>query len=645
MAVNTKEDHPSSKLALSTGQIKPGLNHTPGPAGAALTSFAIPVQNQERTADATTELVGGPVGESIAGTDSNAPANKGFVTDFGSRVSLVGDVGGEAIEIVHQSGAHITVRPDGSIAILAHGKKGGGIMAPEGDASLSAPSGKVTIVASDVVFQSKGDIRFVAAGNIKMEARDITTKASGSMETKVDGRAITSIGSDNNLTVGGAYRQTVAGDIKMQTPNKIETDSNYMDIKTTKDFDVGATGSFSIKAKEDSNISSMNDIRIKSAEATYIRGKRVNMYSELMSTINSDTQVTLRGINIVQQAWGGTVTIDADETVEVSTKDMMLSASASFNTYGQTTYMNSDGEFNIDADGAIDIRGSTIDLNKGAPAAVSPKPIEVSQPKTMKPPTAPNAAEYPGAREIIGSMTTRLDAPEFYGNAYNVPANEMASYENEGQQPDQKAKQIALGNKGGGSRIEPGNEFTEAYVNTEANEYVAEETPYPSVETTLIPDVWSRYVTYFPGQNDIPLDDVDKAKEIISNIQHLCHNVLDKLIGQYGAVGGSFEVIRGFSAKSSSSDTSKHTEGLAVNIRSVPQDNMSTVEIAKWAAHNLAFDVVRLEKDEEGNVSVHIEAAPAGSKGKRLVETDSDKTGNPKPGLHYIESTIKLDGR
>jgi hypothetical protein len=644
MSISTKADHPYSKLAIDPSAA-PSPQHTPAPAYAPVKTFSVDYQSGEKTADST-DTANGPLdGESVGDGSQTPPVTKGFCTDYGTRINCVGEMGGEAIEIVHQNGAQITIRPDGTVHIIANGKKGAAIYSSVGDGVLAAPRGKVIIQGADLKIESKGDLQLVAHGNIRMEGRDIITNARGSMTTKVNGRSITNIGSDNNLTVGGAYRQTVAGDIRMQTPNKIETDSNSTNIKTTKDIELNATQSLLMKAVGPSVFSTKGKLSVKSESDVFFNSSSGSAWISGATAVGVEGTdgVWMKGKQIVQSAKDGSITMDATTSVDISTKDMRLSASDSFNTYSQTTYLNSDGEFNIDADGAMDLRGSTIDLNKGAPAAVSPKPIETTSPSKAKAPDTPKAAEYPGAREIIGSIITRLDAPEFPFNAYEISANEMATYKNESQQPDQKAEQIASQNVGAGSRTAPGDEIGSAYVDDSQNTYVAEETPYPAVESTTGTNQWSETVQYFPGQEDIPKNDPDQAKEIIKNIQHLCHNVLYKL-NKALSDSVSFSFSRGYSPKTSSSDDSAHTKGLAVDIISSTGNNAEMAEIAAWIAQNTAYDLVRLEMDEEDNFRVHVEAAPPGSKGRRLKQTCPDKECSaPIDDLIYKDTTKELE--
>lgn len=639
MAVNQKEDHPSSKLAIDP-QAQPSPNHGPVPKMAPVANFAVAYQQGEKTADST-DVASGPLDGEAVGSTSSSPVTKGFCTDYGTRINCVGEMGGEAIEIVHQNGAQITIRPDGTVHIIATGQKGAAIYSAVGDGVFAAPRGKIIIQGADLKIESKGDIQFSAHGNIRMEGHDIITHARGSTQTTVNGRSITNVGSDNNLTVGGAYRQTVAGDIRMQTPNKIQTDSNFMDIKTTKDFEVNATGSMMMKAGRPSVLSSKGKLSVKSEADVFLNSSDGSVWLSGGTAVGIEgiDGVWLKGKEIVQSAKDGSIIMDATTAVEVSTKDMRLSASDSFNTYSQTTYMNSSGEFNVDADGAMDLRAATIDLNKGAPAVVPTKAIETTSPSKAKAPDTPKAAEYPGAREIIGSMITRLDAPEFPFNAYEVSANEMASYKNESQQPDQKAEQIASQNVGAGTRKQPGERTATAYVNDAANESVAEETPYPPVESTVGPNDWSETVVSFPGQLYITDEDPEKQKEIIKNIQHLCHNILDKL---NNGLQMTYTFIRGYTPKTSSSDTSAHTKGLAVDI--LPETNVAAAQIAVWLAENTAYDVIRLEMDADGNYHVHVEAAAPGSEGRRIKQTCPDEQCSaPLDDLIYNDTTMEMD--
>ena len=107
-------------------------------------------------------------------------------------------------------------------------------------------------------------------------------------------------------------------------------------------------------------------------------------------------------------------------------------------------------------------------------------------------------------------------------------------------------------------------------------------------------------------------------QQILQNAAHLAYNVIDPILRQFGARVKITDHLR------LGSGGSRHYSGKAVDINSSARNFAETAEVAAWARDNVAFDRLFLEANHAGTVHMHIEAAPAGSKGERTVWTCAD---------------------
>lgn len=593
------------------------------PSAAAPPAPVVSVQDGSRAVDVSVVSESSPAGESDTDDDRvgswSEATSKSVISDAGSSISIDNDGASETITIRHHKGGNIRIGADGSITIQSTGSKGFSLNADKGNGTI-AVKGRLVIDADDIVFQSKGDMQFHGK-NFRYYGTNQFTSLSGSMSQEIDGGLVQEVGHDITTLVGGSIVQQAGKQISQQATEAIIGDTNNYQMRATESATIDAGKHIKAVAGETVMITAKDNASMLGNQKVTVGSSEGSAYllAAQLAAVEGMLDAKVKGKEVGIHSLDGSIHMDATNSIEASTKDVKLSASDSFNTYSQKTYMNSDGEFNIDADGAIDIRGSTIDFNKGAPAAVSPKPIQAVGARKGAVALDVTEAKYPDTNTIVDSITTRRLAPEYENNAYDVSKNQMAIEQNNGASVPEQAVQSADQNSPGSERPEASGSEIRIPSNGRKNNVVGEPSPYPPPGTNEVPEQLSKNVLAFPGIEKIPgkgFAGYEKS-DIIGNIQILCHNIIDKVIDKFGSQV-SFGVNGGF--RLNESDTG-HNSGNAVDIHATNKmDTVKTLEIANWIKDNCYFDELRIEMDAEQGIHIHVEiildpdisAAPAG---------------------------------
>lgn len=597
---------------------------------------SVEVKSGEPAVDYTSTAAGPASGIATSAAAQNPSADKIQHTPGGSSISVLGGIGQEQIDIRHASGAGIVIGPDGAVYFTATGKKGFGVSAVRGDGFISAQ--RVVIDAEELILQSKGNIQFHSGGNMQFYTKgNKVSITSGSEINEVDGRLTTEVGLTNSLTVGGDHRQTVAGDIRMQTPNNIRTDSKGTEIRTTESIELNATKSLSLLAKDDSTFSASDGAVTISSKGLATLGSTdgmVNVVGKSGATLESEQTVNLKSAIFLSMD-ASSINIDGTSNFNVRTGNMNLHATSKLETRsGGATKMGA-ASLDIDSSGKIDMRGLPIDFNPGGPDAQSPDAPRFVGPRTTAPIEAPEAAEFPDAKAIIGSMITSVDIPDFPHNAKKMSASEVSVLQNEGNQINQKAVQVAGQNKSSGSSVEIGPSIGQLPTFEDNNTSVATDSKFPLPSGTESYEKLSKNVSTssFKGFDRIGNGQAGLSREeIIKNISHLCSNILDPLIDKFGA---DVTITSGFRKKDGTE--SQHHYGKAVDLRATNRnDFQKTAAIAQWVIDNLPFKKVLLERNDSPGIHVHIEAAESGSGASKgeVFTCDDPRCHNPTPGLN-----------
>jgi len=596
---------------------------------AAYKTFEVSVKKGGKASD-TTQVFTGP-GTGTATSVGQSEDTKGFITESGNKIAIHATPGAESIEIIHHTGAGIIIDVDGSIFIMPTGKKGFGIHSDKGDGVVSAQGRLVLKGHSDITIETEGSMTFNVGQNMFMNVgKDFVLDVGGSYSESIDGAKTVEVVKDYSETIGGVSRETIAGEKRTQVVGNIRVDSGQS-IESRADHDIKqyASKSMLVNSIEDSffevtsgklALISNDDTTLASKGAMYISGLH-DVAVEAAQTL------AIRAANVITSA-SDSLYSDATNLADIRSNVTNLSSTNEMNFVSGSMNQSTTGAFNFNAGGAIDIRGSTIDLNKAASSPQSVRAVEITSKRAVPDPETPPAAEWPDASTIIDTMTTERVSPTFPLNAKKMSENAMSIYENEGDTPDTNAKATSSQNSSGGSPYSKGSEAgsigNSGNVGYDGsnNNTKAEDSPVPApISIDNSGEKISRHLTVggFPGLGSLPVNQMGYSrKEILENVRHLSYNIIDPILDKFG---GSVTLLHGIRLGQGGS---RHYIGKAIDIRATSRDHAETAMIAKWIAENLPYDRCFLEANKQGTIHCHVEAAPAGTSGARTVYTCAD---------------------
>lgn len=581
--------------------------------------------------------------------------NFGWVSPSGSRVQINGGGGSETIEIVQSSGASIMIDADGAIFLQPTGRKGFGLNASTGDGVIAAQQRIVIKGNSGITVETEGNLEFNVGKDVLMDVGgDFSLTVKGGTFIQSDGTVSIEAVRDFMRNVGGIDRTSVAGDQRVQVAGEMRYDvGENIEMRTDQNLIQYAQESIFLNSISDSSWD------VSGGELRLLASDDITVGSQKSVHLQSTDDITLEGGQTVSARSGGNLVLSSQQaiyadaegaieqratshTTDVSGPSLLRSTSATVSTTG-TLDILATGATKIHSSAAVDVKGSTIDLNKpgSTTSPVAPLTQETTAPRSPATPMAPSAAEYPDAESLIDNMTSEREAPEFPENAKKMSEDEMSLYENEGDEPEAAARSRATGNRGGGSPYSMGQDFgiiddsgnpgydgSNNKTRSQASGY-----PLPSSLQNSNEKI-SRHVTVgmFGNLHRCPPQQMGLSRaEILQNVAHLCANILDPVIAKFGSRvqlnsgGAGLRIGRG---------GSQHYLGKAHDIRASSGNHAETAEIAKWIVENLPYDRVFLEANASGTIHIHVEAAPQGQTGSRTVWTCADpKCRNRTNGL------------
>jgi hypothetical protein len=642
-----------------------------------------------------------------AGLATNAEDSHGFHTPTGNKIQINGEAGAETIELVHHTGATIMIDADGAIFIIPTGRKGFGLNAGQGDGVVSASNRVIIKGGSGITLETEGNLELNVGQHLFMDVGgDFVLNVDGATTFASDGTINFEATNDFIETIGGIKRSSIAGDVRTQVAGSTRFDSaGDIEMRTDANFKANAQDSMELLSKNSSSIEvdtgkmqilAADDINLASATGLYLSSKD-NISLDATSTVSSRSNG-----NFVLST-KGTMFLDADVAMDLRGRSVSMSAVNGMNILSANLDVGSTGHMNLHSTGAVaitsknnvDIRGDTaaalqsaavcsvigqttyvdgttaiqirsndieskvaIVLGATSPnspgsaiAAATPLAIEVSDIRNPPAIISPKKAEYPDANTIIDSMTSAREAPDFPGNAAKMNAEEMSRYDNEGGQPNPKAKARSTPNQGAGSPTTMGESIgtipdsSNLQYDGSNNNQKGEKNTYPrpsSVSNSN--DKLSRIVTVgmLPGLMRCGAENNGLSRQqIIENAAHLAYNVIDPILKQWGNRIKITDHLR------IGNGGSRHYSGKAVDMASGSRNFAETAEVAKWARENVAFDRLFLEANHAGTVHMHIEAAPEGSAGARTVWTCADPHCNSRQdglNLAFAEQGLKKMG-
>jgi len=192
------------------------------------------------------------------GTASGVGASgdmQGFVSSTGNKILINNEFGSDTITLQHHSGATIMIDSDGSIHMVSSGKRGVGMIAPKGDATVFARNhlilkadGRITIetdifVRSDAAISVQAQTEFTALSladmNLGTKAK-FTALATGDMNLGSKAKVIAKSSGDMSIESGGTF------DVKAASTTKISS-AGAASIHSSSTVDVLGSGKIQIK--------------------------------------------------------------------------------------------------------------------------------------------------------------------------------------------------------------------------------------------------------------------------------------------------------------------------------------------------------------------------------------------------------------
>jgi hypothetical protein len=562
---------------------------------------------------------------------------QGFVSATGNKVLIDNTFGSDTITLQHHSGATIMIDADGAIHMISTGKKGVGMVAPNGDGTVHAKNHLILSGDGKVTIQSSGDLDINVGGTLSFNVRgDILSSVRGSSEEIVGGTKTIEVVKDFVSISAGDQSHTSAGNFKIQASSEASLDA-------AKDINIRTDAQMKTQVQAD------HIIIVKGDSSQDVKGK-------LTITTEGDTKHQTKGtFDILAKGDAtfntkATLGLLAEGATTIQTKsslDMLSDANMQVISNGTTT-LSSSGRIDVASGSSINLKGSATNVQApGGPSTISVSAGSADDAGDVK---DAMKAMYAPAKVIMDSVTSDRVAPDFPANAKFMTANEMSLYQNEGGKPNPKAEAYAAGNKGGGMNAQPQEAGVEAQPASQSPvdtpqgispNGTSQQNPLP-VPTSVANanEKISRHVTVgmIVDRHLIP---ADQLPSVMKEAMNTAWNILDPVIEKFGS---QVRITSWFRKP----PKGNHCTGGAVDFAGAPRGNHSkTGEIASWIRDNLPYKQLFLEKNKEGTIHIHCWASPPGSGASGLVQTCADPECRSKVNgiqLSYAVAALKGSG-
>ena len=578
MSLGNFSDDPSL-VKSTTNREGDGVGKNDGPqligAGNPAPYYEVSVKDKPGQSSSETITHTGPGAGVMSGVGTSTDI-QGFVSATGNKVVIDNTFGSDTITMQHHSGATIVIDSDGSIHLISSGKKGVGVVAPNGDLTLYGKGHVILKGDGKVTLESEGDMDINVGGTLAVNVnRDMITHVRGAVEEVVQSHKVVDVVKELNTVVGGDNRITSAGKMRIQTPNTLEVDvGKDFTMRTDANFELDAQKKISVFAKDAMELNTSKTLDIRSKNQTKVSGENIR--------INSKNAVDLLGGALIQ------------------------------------------------------IKGTGTDIQiGGSNSPDDPGPAQLAQ--------------YPDANTILKPMTSQVDAPDMPINAVNMSAEEFSLYKNEGGNPNPKAEAYVSGNKGAGVTFDP----NDTGITAEAARTGIYDRPAGinsnngKSEQPGIPLPTSIYNTNEQLSRHVKVGNIlnihkapqDKIKDILTQAQITAWNIIDPLIEKFGG--------RVYISSWYRDNSPNHIKGIAVDLRCANKPDYGfTAEMAAYIRDNLPYNRLFLEKNDEGGIHCHVEAAQPGQYGGGDVFTCADPHCQTKiSGLQLSYAVAALEGR
>lgn len=519
--------------------------------------------------DDSQNVLSGAGGGGDVGSPQKAPQRWGYNAPSGSRIEVNDAAGSERIDIIHRSGAGVTVEPDGSIYVVSSSTRGAGLAAPYGDIFITA-SGDIVIKGhGSLTIETQGDLNLDVGGSINARCESYNLVTDNYNET-INGSRSSTIVNDNSIVIGGIDRSTVAGDSRHQV-----TGQKITDIGANNTTRIGGNNDQSVGG--DQNIGVSGDAKLTSAgDNTFYSG--------------GDSFITAGGTSNIKA--GGPVKLDGSVVNASPAVDLALWSDQTQQA-AQATILA----------GAVGPKPPVQGAGSGSAATVTD-------------------AEVMEANDIVDSLTSARKYPEYPNNGVLEGAN-GTNYgriqHDSTPQAEDVFNEYSGGNQGNinpSSNSQSFDNLPDTPVNRDPNISAQQSDIDPPSQFDLKAKI-SRYFTL--GQlvrakhsHKIPATSADS---VIKNHVLAATNVLDPIKERFP------DMIITSAYRSNSPN---HRTGRAIDIVVESRSMTKHAEIARFARDNLPVDQVFIERNTSGRTHVHLRVANPGQKGNPSVITCGD---------------------
>lgn len=526
--------------------------------------------------DSSTVLTGVGGGE-YAGNGGTTPHRWGHTAPSGSRVEINDSGGSERIEMVHHSGAAVSIDPDGSVYVTSTSRRGGGAAAPYGDYYISA--------GGDVVIRGGGSLTIDTPGNLNLNVGGILTISAGSynlitknMDETIDGSASRSVTNDQSQVVGGINRLTVAGDMREQITGK-----KILDVSGAYNTRVDGDNTYDVGGK--------NNVKIGGESSTSVGGTH-SIASGGTSTVSSEADNIITAGGKANLTGSGETTVFSGGAVKLTGSEINATPKVD-----RAQWSDWAGESNL----AVALGGSSHvqpPANGGGAGSAASK-------------SAPAEAQTMEANDIVDNLTSARKYPEYPGNGVREAASQtglgMISHDTSPQAED-VYNEYSGQNTGNVNPATPG-ETVDSLPDTPVDRPSNLKAQDPGISVPARHNNSAKISKYFTlGQlvnksNAIP---DNMWESVVKNFILVATNVLDPIKEKFPSI----EITSAWRPAESSSN---HVTGRAIDLVNHDRSMMVHAEIARFARDSLPIDQVFLERNDSGRTHVHVRVSESGT--------------------------------
>jgi hypothetical protein len=425
------------------------------------------------------------------------------------------------------------------------------------------------------------------------------------------------IGGEANITVSGKCNIMVMSDCNLQVEGKLDAVvKNDINMTTSGNFNLNVKETFKVRADDfvletvKYNHTNVGEMKVKSSG--------INTQADnIDTTVTDNFKLTTKNHNVT------------------ASENSFLSAVDINNTSSGKIVQQASGKISLNSSDVVLGNGGTVNINAGSlKATTTAKETQGGNfyPVSTSGPASPDSAAAASGAVAVDPALTGFIIPADRSNPDRTPRPALPQVSN-------RVVRAGIENDDGNRSsvpLYPGYNSSAPYTNS-SQQFIAPAglSPLPTLSPTGSDNDYSSE-TRFTGQEQltkyIKLRDVSTnavfghmvrsqagltAGQIVTNLQHLSLNVLDRIVEKYGR--GSFIITSGFRPEAQArggSGVSQHGLGQAVDIQFPSLSNSDYATRAQELIEVISFDQLLLEYQTTGSGRpwIHISYKPQGNR-------------------------------